>query len=274
LWVTEDPRTVAPFAALADLLLVVDDTGSMADEQAALAALFPEIVATLDDAGLDYHVGVVTTDLADPTDSGRLREVSGDRWVAPDTVDGATVLSAMATVGTAGSPLEAGLGAAYLAEAVEGTAYNAGFFRSSGSLGIVVLSDEDDQTAPAVTTPAAFTAWLDALRDPALTAASAIAAPGANARYSGVVAGTGGFQADIGAPATWLALFDDVIADLGASRSALLPAGLDPATIEVWWAPAGLEPEPVPAADVTYDAVTGQLDVGGAHPSGELVTVY
>lgn len=46
-----------------DVLLVVDNSGSMGEEQANLAANFGAFVDTLEDAGADYRIAVTTTDV-------------------------------------------------------------------------------------------------------------------------------------------------------------------------------------------------------------------
>ena len=46
-----------------DILFVIDNSGSMAEEQARLARNFPTFVAALDDMGADYRIGITTTDV-------------------------------------------------------------------------------------------------------------------------------------------------------------------------------------------------------------------
>jgi hypothetical protein len=46
-----------------DVLLVIDNSGSMGEEQANLAANFAAFVGTLEDAGADYRIAVTTTDV-------------------------------------------------------------------------------------------------------------------------------------------------------------------------------------------------------------------
>src|SRR3984957_3734874 len=49
--------------AQSDILWVVDNSGSMAREQDQLAASFPKFFAYLQEAQLDYRIGVTTTDV-------------------------------------------------------------------------------------------------------------------------------------------------------------------------------------------------------------------
>src|SRR5688500_7280074 len=44
-----------------DLLFVIDNSGSMGQEQANLIANFPMFIQVLDQSGLDYRVAVTTT---------------------------------------------------------------------------------------------------------------------------------------------------------------------------------------------------------------------
>ncbi|PRP95400.1 hypothetical protein ENSA5_39910 [Enhygromyxa salina] len=46
-----------------DVLLVIDNSGSMGEEQANLAANFGPFIEKLEDAGADYRIGITTTDL-------------------------------------------------------------------------------------------------------------------------------------------------------------------------------------------------------------------
>lgn len=142
----------------ADLLLVIDDSGSMADEQAALAMLAPDLLANL--APLHWQIGVTTTDL--DLVGGRLVPVDGSspRIVSPQTPDAVDVLAANVQVGTMGSAMEMGIGAAVravaLADLVDdpSTALpddgNLGLLRADAELAVVFVTDEDDGSAETV----------------------------------------------------------------------------------------------------------------------------
>jgi len=49
-----------------DILFVIDNSGSMAEEQARLARNFPAFIDSLDNMGADYRIGITTTDVAHP----------------------------------------------------------------------------------------------------------------------------------------------------------------------------------------------------------------
>lgn len=61
-------------AARVDVLWVVDNSGSMAAEQGKVAARFREFFLQLVRAGVDYHIGVVSSD---PAEAGVLRAYAG-----------------------------------------------------------------------------------------------------------------------------------------------------------------------------------------------------
>jgi len=56
-----------------DVLMVVDNSGSMAEEQAKLAANFQSFIQFFQDVESDYRIGVITTDMYDEGHQGRLR---------------------------------------------------------------------------------------------------------------------------------------------------------------------------------------------------------
>jgi hypothetical protein len=141
--ILEDVFVQAPLPRL-DVLWVIDDTPSMADEQAALAAAISPFTDGLQDAGLSWQIGVVRTDISGE-DAGVLQ---GLPWVInSSTDDPASALAAAASVGLNGQPPEAGLGAAWLAltDPLRG-GLNRGLRRSDAALHIVVVSDGDDMS--------------------------------------------------------------------------------------------------------------------------------
>jgi hypothetical protein len=123
--------------AAADVLFVVDDSASMAEEQGRLAENFLAFVDAIGAQDADWHLGVVTTDL-EAADAGVLRSGVLD----PDVPDVETVAAAALTVGTGGSRVEEGFAVATLA--LDGR--NTGFLREEARLNIVFVSDEDDQS--------------------------------------------------------------------------------------------------------------------------------
>jgi len=148
-----------------DVLFVIDNSGSMDQEQQNLIANFPQFISVLDASGLDYRVGVTTSGrdyewtMATPLgpipqdqdggDNGKLLEPAAcnmsHKWIDKTDPDPATKFSCVANVGVGGPSREMPLGAirdAFEDRIVDGT--NAGFRRSDALLALVILTDEND----------------------------------------------------------------------------------------------------------------------------------
>lgn len=150
-------RLVQAPVPVADTLFVVDNSCSMEEEQAGLAANFDAFLVWLQASGLDFHAGVVSTDMTDVGHSGMLREVDGYRWVDASTPEPDTVFRDMVSLGIEGSGDERGRAAAYTAIELLADTDNVGFLREHGALHIVIVSDEDDSSGD---TPISRDAWI------------------------------------------------------------------------------------------------------------------
>ncbi len=163
-----------------DVLFVVDNSGSMSEEQDNLAKNFGTFVQIADLWQNNYHIGTVTTDMDDSKQSGKLMEKSGVRVVTPKTANGQQILLSMVKQGTNGSGDEQGLAAAEAALTLPNV-YDSGkkcsadadcksdggfcvpdaedpatkkcggtnrtFLRKAAGLEVVILSDEEDGSA-------------------------------------------------------------------------------------------------------------------------------
>jgi len=128
---------------MVDVLLVVDSSGSMEEEQSKLAANFQAFIAAFQDAQVDYHIGVITTDVDNLAEAGIL--TGEEPVITLETENQAEVFAANVQVGTEGSGLEMGFEAARLALSEPRVSiYNYGFYREEAALSLVFVSDEDD----------------------------------------------------------------------------------------------------------------------------------
>ena len=153
-----------------DILFVIDDSGSMEEEQANLGQNFPQFINVLDqymagDGILDYRIAVTTTGrdvdylqdfsplpfpsipMSESGDNGVMRQECGmtNRWIDRDDGNVSSTFSCVANVGTNGPALEMPLYTTQLAlgdRITDGT--NAGFLREDSLLAVVILTDEDD----------------------------------------------------------------------------------------------------------------------------------
>lgn len=175
-----------------DVLFVVDDSGSMTEEQKKLAAQTPAFVEAANAANADYQFGVVTTD-TEATTATRGALLGTPKIIRP----GATAANQLATTikaaGTYGSGIERGLEAMQLAlSAPLVTAANAGFLRPDARLAVVVLSDEEDYSSQNATS--SFVDFLDNLKgigNANRTSLSAIVGPEGDCSWEGGYADDG-----------------------------------------------------------------------------------
>lgn len=156
-----------------DVLFTIDNSCSMKDEQDALAAAFPSFIDYFYGSGLDYHVGVVSTDLDNPLNAGILQGYDADanpatpdepQFIDVNTPSPSEIFESMATLGTDGTGTEKGLGAIYLALEAFSDSFNAGFFREDASIHSVVISDEQDHTQETIISKLEFIEWYSGLK--------------------------------------------------------------------------------------------------------------
>ncbi len=182
-----------------DIVFVVDDSGSMQEEQTNLATNFPMFATLLsgyrtpDGDPIDFRLAVTTTgkDLSytvsgfpfpfnESGDDGAFRNncSSSSRWLSPADPNMKDTLACRADVGTGGPSFEMPLLMSKWAldkRLSDGT--NAGFLRPDALLAIVMLTDEDDasteqnnfvlapgQEPPTDYHPADHVAFLDQLK--------------------------------------------------------------------------------------------------------------
>jgi len=124
-----------------DILMVVDNSCSMEPYQSKLGLHFDQFVQSFIGANVDYQIGVVTTDVNSPSQSGRIQ----GQVITTATTNPAQAFNTIVNVGVYGSASEFGLEAAYLAltpPLLDNQ--NAGFLREEASLSIIFVSDEQD----------------------------------------------------------------------------------------------------------------------------------
>ena len=132
-----------------DILWVIDNSGSMSEEQDAIATNMDSFLQFFVGANVDFHMGVITTDTDDAFQNGILQDVAGYRFLTRDVPVALEVGRMMVQVGVSGSGDERGLDAATRAitqpsqEHVDG---NKGFYREDAALHMIVISDEEDQS--------------------------------------------------------------------------------------------------------------------------------
>jgi hypothetical protein len=149
----------------ADILFVIDTSGSMAEEQALLKSGFPSFTSTINSYSggtLDWHIAITTTDVANTGagNEGSLVPFVGmpaKTYYLDSSIDGAKANSAFqatVTLGTSGSGDERGIAAArMMAQREYDPATTVGFLRPDTPLSVIVLSDEDERSTRDTSSP-------------------------------------------------------------------------------------------------------------------------
>ena len=187
-----------------DLLFVIDDSGSMCEEQDRLRANLTDFVAAAQTWETDFHIGVVNTCVQEENicpGAGQLQSVHpGERWVTSDNWEH-LLENVDLGCGNGSDSQEAGLEAARLALSPPQNALtdqdcatagdcdlpyecladlgrcggsNGGFRRADAALEIVFLSDEEDQSPGTVEFYVEFLRGLVGAHNPQMLHAHAI----------------------------------------------------------------------------------------------------
>ncbi|MBI2520079.1 MAG: VWA domain-containing protein [Bdellovibrio sp.] len=130
-----------------DILWVVDNSGSMGNEQDALARNFDAFINGFLTKGIDFRMAITTTDASRAARDGRL--VGRILTSADALADEAAFKNDFKTfikVGTGGSGIEQGLHSSLTFLAINGNT----FLRSDANLVIVYISDEEDQSPESI----------------------------------------------------------------------------------------------------------------------------
>jgi hypothetical protein len=133
-----------------DIVWIIDNSGSMADEQQALGTNFSAFIDEFITKDVDFKMGITTTDASSSTLKGKMVTGSDTKLTSAkaqaNEVQFKSDFRNLVKVGTSGSGNEKGL------EASEGfmQKYAASFLRPDAYLAVVVLSDEEDQSAKTI----------------------------------------------------------------------------------------------------------------------------
>jgi hypothetical protein len=195
-------------SAEVDILLVIDDSCSMGDEQAALATNFAAFMSSAATSNGNWHIGVTTTDPLGQ--KGVLkRGPSNPATLTPNTPNVASLFAQKVQVGTNGSGYEQPLASMALAVSEPNrSGANSGFLRPDAALAVVIVTDALEQSPNSV---GSYLTTLRAakLQHPELVSVSVVGPftqPGTtcitegavdNGRYASAITGTGGVQSDI-----------------------------------------------------------------------------
>jgi hypothetical protein len=269
-----------------DVLFVIDNSGSMEGEQDLLARNFPRFMDWFLDSGVDYHIGVVTTDMYDRAQTGLLRSSDGIRWLDPETPNPQTHFVDMAAVGIDGANDERGRAAAYTAIELRARTDNAGFLRDEASLHLVAVTDEEDESGRDPITRREFISYLQFLKDPpARTTFSSIVGPDESGNdcdaepgtdYLEITRAVGGVERSICSD-DWGSVLDELgFLAVGYRRDFYLSRTPAPGTLEVLVQTDASEVSmPEPSPEWTYRADVNAVSFDGTYlpPSSSVIRI-
>jgi hypothetical protein len=251
-------------------LFVVDNSQSMSDDQYALGQHFGAFLEPFVGAGFDWHIGVVSTDLFDENQGGRLHSFLDHRWIDPLTDDPEFVFSKLVDVGTNGDAEEAGIGCTFRAISEHSEGYNDGFYRDAASLNVIVVSDEEDATPEDFLTVEDFEDWMLALKGSgggqvsfsSIVNPSGCPCPGAESpglRYISVTYTVGGVTWDLHHPDGWTPVLDALASSITELEDEFFLSRMPVIeTIEVHIQDDELTPVPI-GEGVSYDKVRNSV---------------
>lgn len=162
-----------------DIIWVIDNSGSMREEQQELGEKFDAFIDELAELGADFHISVITTDVRDVSQRGRFQGGPGnvvseqcrqppadlaycadldlarffldaDSYRNGDDLDRDRLtrdFRCLSFVGDCGTPYEAGLEALERSvsdELIDNDGFNSDFLRDDAFLAVIFLTDEDD----------------------------------------------------------------------------------------------------------------------------------
>ncbi len=175
-----------------DVLFVIDDSCSMGDDQQRLSDNFDAFFGPFRARQVDFHIGVVTTDMDATNRMGKLVPVPNSSpaatFLTNATPDLSSAFTSLVNVGSDGSSIEQGLGAASAAlhdPLLSGE--NAGFVRRNADLALVFFGDEDDQSTVVIDD---LVKDLHTLKDPnTITAVSILGLDSSFLCFPGLISG-------------------------------------------------------------------------------------
>ena len=147
-----------------DIVWIIDDSGSMSDEQTALGTNFSAFIDDFITKNVNFKMAITTTDTSSATKKGSMVVGSDTKLTSAAAQANPTQFKSdftnLVKVGTRGSGNEKGL------EASEGfmEKFSNTFVRPDAYLAVVVISDEEDQSSKTV---AQYTDYLKSFKSSA-----------------------------------------------------------------------------------------------------------
>jgi hypothetical protein len=264
-----------------DVLFVVDDSGSMGEEQGFLAQNAQAFINEAQKLNTNFQIGVVSTDMTDGKKSGRFQ--GSTKIVRPGANAASQLSSNISGLGTNGDATERGLDAMVAAltdPLINDPANNAGFLRPDAKLAVVIVSDEEDSSPGSLNFFIDFLKNIKGFANQAMVTMSAIVGDSGNgctsssgdavagARYIAVQQATGGKFRSI-CSSNWGLIAQELGLDAFAARAGYQLSRWAVASSIVVKVNGTLQP----AGNWTYDPATNTVTFGALYVPAAGATV-
>jgi hypothetical protein len=208
-----------------DIVWIIDNSGSMGDEQTSLGSNFSAFIDDFITKNVDFKMGITTTDVSSADRKGRMVSGSDIKLTSAKAQQNEAQFKSdfrsLVRVGLSGSGNEKGL------EASEGFMQKHAntFLRQDAYLAVVIISDEEDQSPQSV---AAYTDYLKQFKnnDGLVKVYSIVDVNNTNCCQTGVTTGSERYKAasnnTAGVIGDIRADFHSVLSDMGESIINLL----------------------------------------------------
>lgn len=208
----------------ADFLFVIDDSGSMSNEQTALGLAADAFATAITNSGLNYNLATITTSDPRSDPANIVRDTDADGAVIAD--NDLTEFKADVQPGTRGSSTETGifnaehvLQSIALGDVADGFMTSVNFPRAGSSVSVLIFSDEPSQY-----TRRSGGLVFDPVNNLFVDRGYAVHAivdenDAAGSQYDDLADNTGGLKADIGEGETFQTVMQNIAQQAGGAAS-------------------------------------------------------
>jgi hypothetical protein len=266
-------------SAEVDILLVIDDSCSMADEQNSLATNFAAFMSAAAQGNSNWQIGVTTTDVF-ATRGELKRTPSNPAVLKPTTPNLAALFADKVRVGVTGSGFEQPFAAMTMAVTEPNrSGPNAGFLRTNAALAVVIVTDAPEQS------PNSVGSYLATLRTakqnrnelvsvsvvgPFMPTSATCSTEGAVdlTRYAAAITNTNGVQADI-CTQNWSMDLESISRNLFGNRRSFELAGQARSSNDIDVLVDGVQR----SSGWSYSAATNTITFNSPPPPGALIEI-
>ncbi len=129
------------------MMFIVDNSGSMEEEQDLLARNFGQFIRQFVQKQIDFRIGILSTDVYDRNRGRLISRSSSEKWLTPSSSNLESKFRNAINLGTGGADSEQGINSLLMgvSPSILGVGgYNEGFVRDDALFSAIFVSDEDE----------------------------------------------------------------------------------------------------------------------------------